>query len=108
MSKFTSAMNAAKERTTIGVDLAAEAPSDPAVLVLPALVPPVAARPVARRGRPPGKRSSAESIQVTAYIREETHYRVKMALLMNSRKGGSKQVFSDLVQDLLAGWLDTQ
>jgi len=54
----------------------------------------------ARRGRPRGKRSSDEFVQVTAYIEKETHRAVKMALL---REGEGRE-FSELVEELLAGW----
>ena len=63
-----------------------------------------APKPVAtekRRGRPPGKRSDGEYVQVTSYIRQETHRAVKMALLAED-KG---QEFSELVQELLVKWL---
>jgi hypothetical protein len=57
-----------------------------------------------RRGRPPGKRSDDEFVQVTAYIREETHRSVKVALLTE----GKGQQFSELVQELLAKWLKSR
>lgn len=52
-------------------------------------------------GRPRGKRSSAEFVQVTAYIGRQTHRDVKIALLTEG-KGGE---FSELVEELLAEWL---
>ena len=55
----------------------------------------------ARRGRPRGKRSSDDFVQVTAYIEKETHRAVKMALL----REGEGQEFSELVEELLAGWI---
>lgn len=54
----------------------------------------------AKRGRPRGKRSSDDFVQVTAYIEKETHRAVKMALL---REGEGRE-FSELVEELLAGW----
>lgn len=57
-----------------------------------------------RRGRPTGKRSDGEHIQVTAYIRRETHHAVKVALL----QGGKGKEFSELVQELLAKWLKSR
>jgi hypothetical protein len=103
MSKFTSAMNAAKDRSS----LVAEA-VEPQVTSRVAPEAQVAAPAPVRRGRPAGKRSNHESVQVTAYIQAETHYATKLALLMNSRKGAPKKDFSDLVQELLAGWLKVQ
>jgi hypothetical protein len=46
-----------------------------------------------------GKRSSAEYRQVSAYIRKDTHRKVKMALLEE------EQEFSELVGQLLEDWL---
>ena len=60
--------------------------------------------PRERRGRPTGKRSDGEHIQVTAYIRRETHHAVKVALL----QGGKGKEFSELVQELLAKWLKSR
>ena len=102
MSKFTSAMNAAKDRSSVVADsiapqIQATAPSAVKVEPLPV-----------RRGRPAGKRSNHESVQVTAYIQAETHYATKIALLTNSRRGGPKKDFSDLVQELLSKWLEVQ
>ena len=47
-----------------------------------------------------GKRSDSEYRQVSAYIRKDTHRKVKMALLEENRE------FSELVEQLLRGWLD--
>ena len=47
-----------------------------------------------------GKRSNTEYRQVSAYIRKDTHRRVKMALLEDDRQ------FSELVAELLENWLD--
>ena len=102
MSKFTSAMNAAKDRSSV----VAEAVGGQLHAAQPKLALPE--QPPVRRGRPPGKRSSHESVQVTAYIQAETHYATKIALLTNSRRGGQKKDFSDLVQELLARWLEVQ
>ena len=49
-----------------------------------------------------GKRSNAEYRQVSAYIRKDTHRRVKMALIEED------QQFSELVGRLLEEWLDTR
>ena len=102
MSKFTSAMNAAKDRSSVVTESIAQqiqATSSSAVSTEPLPV---------RRGRPAGKRSNHESVQVTAYIQAETHYATKIALLTNSRRGGPKKDFSDLVQELLSKWLEVQ
>ena len=59
-----------------------------------------------RREAPPvdgavsgGKRSNAQYRQVSAYVRKDTHRKVKMALLEEDRE------FSELVEELLGGWL---
>ena len=59
------------------------------------------AEPVRPVGRPTGKRSDGEHVQVTAYIRKETHRRTKMALLEEQKH----RDFSELVQELLTKWL---
>jgi hypothetical protein len=46
-----------------------------------------------------GKRSDNDYRQVSAYIRKETHQRVKMALLHEERE------FSELVEELLSDWI---
>jgi hypothetical protein len=53
------------------------------------------------RGRPKGKRSDPDYMQVTAYIREATYDAVKVTLL--TKKKGLE--FSELVEELLAKWL---
>jgi hypothetical protein len=62
---------------------------------------PAAKRP---RGRPTGKRSDGEHVQVTAYVRADTHRDVKIALL----QAGKGQEFSELVQELLTKWLKSR
>ena len=59
---------------------------------------PESPRPV---GRPRGKRSDDDHVQVTAYIRRDTHLDVKAALLRD-QKGRD---FSELTEELLAKWL---
>ena len=49
-----------------------------------------------------GKRSNAEYRQVSAYIRKDTHRKVKMALIEED------QEFSELVGRLLEDWLDAR
>lgn len=49
-----------------------------------------------------GKRSNDEYRQVSAYVRKDTHRRVKMALLEEDRE------FSELVEELLNDWLDSR
>ena len=54
----------------------------------------------ARRVAPSaGKRSDAEYKQVSAYIRKDTHFKVKLALLQEGRE------FSELVEELLSEWI---
>lgn len=47
-----------------------------------------------------GKRSDSEYRQVSAYIRRDTHRKVKIALLEEDRE------FSELVEELLRDWHD--
>jgi hypothetical protein len=80
----------------------AERVSEPEVEIAtppsPALpVPPLAKK----RGRPAGKRSDSQFVQITAYINKMTHRNVKIALL----KSGADQDFSELVDGLLVDWL---
>lgn len=90
-----------------------EAPPPPAPLAIQAVES--AAKPKAKPqaqatetprpvGRPRGKRSNDEHLQVTAYIRKDTHLDVKEALLRD-QKGRD---FSDLVEELLAKWLKSR
>lgn len=53
-----------------------------------------------KRGRPTGKRSNPNYVQVTAYIPQALYTEVKIALL---REGGGE--FSDLVTELLSSWM---
>lgn len=55
-------------------------------------------------GRPRGKRSDGDHVQVTAYIRRATHFGVKTALLREQ----NGQDFSGLVEELLAKWLKSR
>lgn len=80
--------------------LSAVRPAEDAPLAeTPPLPPPAVSPP--RRGRPRGKRSSADHIQVTAYLTRDTHRRIKIALL----EEGEGREFSELVEALLQGWL---
>lgn len=71
-------------------------------IVPEAIAPPAAPpSPAPRKGRPPGKRSNPEFEQVTAYVPGELYRKVKIRLL----EDGKGQEFSELVADLLTGWL---
>lgn len=87
-SKFKGILERAKERDS----------------VMPVEEPPLPSPAPKKRGRPSGKRSDAEYVQVTAYIHKNTHRDVKIALL----KSGDDKDFSDLVDSLLADWLETR
>jgi hypothetical protein len=54
-----------------------------------------------QRGRPPAKRSDPDYLQVTAYIRKQTHLKAKIRLLHEGRG----QEFSELIEELLGKWL---
>lgn len=90
-SKFRSILDVAKGREPEPEPAAAQAsPPSPA--------PPEAPR----RGRPPGKRSDPTYSQVTAYIPEDLHRKVKIALLVEAQG----REFSQLVEALLIDWLN--
>ena len=57
-----------------------------------------------KRGRPPGKRSNPTFVQVTAYVPDDLHHNIKMALLSDRKK----QEFSELVGDLLRDWFNAR
>ncbi len=92
-SAFSSLAKVRKERQGDVLDLTQEAEVSP-----PETTPPV------KQGRPTGKRSSDEHMQVTAYIRKDTHKATKLVLLQS----GDERDFSELVDDLLQAWLAQQ
>jgi hypothetical protein len=51
--------------------------------------------------RPTGKRSDPNYTQITAYIRKDTHEDVMRAIY-------KRQELSELIEELLAGWLKKQ
>ena len=103
MSKFLSAMNAAKDRS---LTIAEAVEPQPIRHEIQASEPyEIPAR--TGRGRPAGKRSRQKTVQVTAYIDANTHINTKIALLKASQHGRKKD-FSDLVQELLQNWLEIQ
>lgn len=61
-----------------------------------------------KKGRARGKRSSNDYKQVSAYIPASMHLLVKQKLLREAIATGEDKPkeFSDLVQELLAEWLD--
>jgi hypothetical protein len=93
-SKFQGILQQAKDRKPEG-EAEEAAPPSPAPALPPA---------PKKRGRPSGKRSDADYVQVTAYIHKDTHRDVKIALL----KSGGEKDFSELVDDLLAEWLKSR
>ena len=88
MSKFDKLLSTAKGRGKASTKKSSQGPEAPA----------------RRRGRPTGKRSDPDFEQTTAYIRKETHRKVKIALLQE----GEGREYSELVEDLLSEWLKTQ
>ncbi len=54
-----------------------------------------------RAKRRRGKRRDPDYQQITAYIRKDTHLKVKIALLEKERG----KEFSELLEELLDGWL---
>lgn len=73
---------------------------------LPEPTPTISDLPASRqRGRPAtGKRSDPDFEQVTVYLRRRTHLDIKKALLDRT----DRLDFSDLVEELLQGWLASQ
>jgi hypothetical protein len=55
-----------------------------------------------RRGRPPGKRSNPDYVQLTCYVREENLDDAKEALMQEKRETGRKRDVSDVIDSLLA------
>lgn len=93
-SKFKGILDSVKDREPEAVEALPPPPSPAPAMITPAK----------KRGRPSGKRSDADFVQVTAYIQKDVHREVKIALL----KSGDDKDFSDLVDDLLAGWLKSR
>ena len=104
MSKFQGILGARRGdpepagKPTTPADQSTQGPA-----ALPSPAPPIPL-PKPRRGRPPGKRSDPGFVQVTAYVPADLHHEIKLALL-KERQG---REFSELVGDLLKGWLDSR
>jgi hypothetical protein len=58
--------------------------------------------PERKRGRPPGKRSNPEYVQLTAYVREENLDEAKTALIKEKQQFGHKRDVSELIDSLLS------
>jgi hypothetical protein len=58
-------------------------------------------KPASGSKRPLGKRSDPDYTQITAYIRKGTHEGVMRAIY-------KRQELSELIEELLAGWLKKQ
>jgi hypothetical protein len=94
-SKFKGILERAKEREIEPVGVEEALPLSPALLK---------DKQAKKRGRPSGKRSDEDYVQVTAYIQKDIHLDVKIALL----KSGDDKDFSELVDSLLANWLKSR
>src|SRR3712207_9432018 len=55
-----------------------------------------------RRGRPPGKRSNPDYVQLTCYGRGENLDNAKEALMQEKRETGRKRDVSDVIDSLVA------
>jgi hypothetical protein len=97
MSKFQSLLDVANNRQTTRPKKKTASKTGQAAIASSQAVAP-------RRGRPAGKRSDPDYEQTTAYIRKDTHKDVKIALLQE----GQGKEFSELVEELLSGWLKTR
>ena len=53
-------------------------------------------------GRPPGKKTDPNYVQVTVYLRKDVHHAARKTLF------DSRRQFSDLVNELVNKWLDSQ
>lgn len=100
-SKFKGILEHAKNREPEPAD---EVPAPPVVSPPPEPLPSPAPVETRGPGRPRGKRSDPTFAQVTAYIPEATHRAVKIALLQE----GQGREFSELVDELLSGWLKSR
>lgn len=58
--------------------------------------------PERKRGRPRGKRSNPDYVQLTSYVREESLDDTKAALIKEKRQTGHKRDVSELIDSLLA------
>jgi hypothetical protein len=58
--------------------------------------------PEGKRGRPPGKRSNPEYVQLTSYVREENLDEAKTALIKEKQQTGEKRDLSELIDSLLS------
>ena len=106
-SKFSGLLSAVQQPAQTAADPALIEPVKdvPAESSAPTPAAPPSAAPASapRRGRPAGKRSDPEFDQVTAYIRRQTYRDVRIALLTQ----GHGREFSELVEELLAHWLQS-
>lgn len=103
-NRFKAILGAAKGRTAEQSETAETAEAEHTHQAgTPAPPSPAPAQPSAPRrpGRPPGKRSDPTFEQVTAYIPRDLYRDVRIALLQDDRR----PEFSELVADLLSGWL---
>lgn len=105
MSRFKGILDNAKQREPEAAGAPEPTPPQPLTVAAPtpppSPAPPSGPLPERRPGRPRGKRSDPGFVQVTAYIPDDLHHNVKLALLQE-RKG---REFSELVAELLAAWL---
>lgn len=53
-------------------------------------------------GRPPGKKTDPNYTQVTVYLEKKVHHNARKVLFDSHRQ------FSDLVNELVSNWLDSQ
>jgi hypothetical protein len=91
MSKFQGILQARRAPSSVPDISDTQKPESPAIRVSEK-----------KRGRPAAKRSDPDFLQVTAYIRKETHRKTKIRLL----EEGQGREFSELVEVMLEEWLD--
>ena len=57
-------------------------------------------------GRPAGKRSNSDMIQVTAYVPADLYDRVRIRIIQERRRPkAKKRDFSDLLAEWMEGWM---
>lgn len=59
-----------------------------------------APEPAHKMGRPPGKKTSADYVQVTVYLKKTVHTAARKILLDDRKQ------FSDLVNELVSNWIN--
>lgn len=100
MSKFESILSAKREQSAKPKAAPPKRELQSEVVPAPAERPATTGKP----GRPRAKRSDPNYVQTSPYIKKATLQAVKMQLLAE----GQGREYSELVEELLAEWLNTR